>query len=171
MAIKQFYLQAIPFHNEKITIKNHANKIDQFYEIAGENWVAKKLKAQSLIHQIDSILPRSSWSEQAWKFNNGIVDNDASIDVEGEIVMSFSFRCDLTQKDLIFLKQMLGVSKKLNLNLFTIDGDVSIPPYNNILELIKKSRNYQYLSDPVKFIQNLDRANGIVLPYEIMEEE
>ncbi|MEM6396832.1 MAG: hypothetical protein AAF741_10845 [Bacteroidota bacterium] len=171
MAIKQFYLQAIPFHNEGIAIKKNINIVEQFRKVAEINWAKRKLEAETLVKLMDSILPRSSWSNHAWKYNDGVIDNDAFIDVENGMVLFFSFRCDLTQKDLAFLKQMLAICERFDLNLFDLEGEVSIPPYDNMDDLIKGSRNYRYLIDPVGFFGTLDRTKSIKLPYIVIGEE
>ena len=171
MAIQQFYLQAIPFHDEKITIKEGINKIEQFHEVAKANWIKKRLNAKILIDLIDPIIPRSQWSYQSWKYDDGTVDNDVAIDVDNNMITSFSFRSDLTEDNLTFLKSMLLISRTFDLNLFTIEGDISSPPYTNIKSLIMKSRNFRYLSNPTEFIEKLDRRNRLILPYHILSEE
>ena len=156
MAIYQFYLYTIPSLETDIPINQDRNIIDQLEDAGRSFWSSSSIYSEDLVIEIDKLLPRSNWSTESWKINNGTIDNDASIDVLDGKLISFSFRSDLTEDGLRFLKVMLRICRKFDLNVFTLKGEFSEPKIESVSKLIKSSRNYQFLVNPIQFLDELD---------------
>ena len=140
MAIWQFQLVIIPrkgilekFGKIPETLKIDYEEITEHYHLKKEGlieeedefrdaltqdwWSSTKLQPIEIIHQIDKKVRRANYGRDTfvnWKFNNGKVDNDASMSINEETgkIEEIRFRGDLREEKLKFLREMIEMAEK-----------------------------------------------------------
>jgi hypothetical protein len=127
-------------------------------------WKNSEIDLESTTIQIDELVSRASWSEPnflSWKSNDEN-DNDCHIAIseKNKIISEFIFRTDLRNKDNIelFLNGILNICKANELLLMNLEGYLFEPKMELIFEDLKKSNAIKFLSDPIKFLENI--SNG-----------
>lgn len=121
------------------------------YPSSPKTW--RDISSQSLIKDIDNIIERASWTDfTSWKIENGKVDHDVALDVDdnGEIE-EFAFRVDLRDDTKMFLKNILSICHKYDLQLITIDSDSFNPTIEDYLLTVKASTAHIFVANPDKF--------------------
>ncbi|NJK93842.1 MAG: hypothetical protein HC905_01960 [Bacteroidales bacterium] len=90
-----------------------------FFESDAETyWKEVKMKVDDIVSKVDLIVKRATWGNDKtsinWKTYTDQVDNDAAIylDKESLTIREFSFRADLREKELSFLKNMIELGKE-----------------------------------------------------------
>lgn len=123
------------------------------------------MKADNFVERIDLIVNRAKWGNDKtsinWKTYSEQVDNDASIylDEESLTIREFSFRADLREKDLKFLKNMIELGVENEWLFFDRKGKLMKPDFEEIKNSIRNSNAYSFLNDPIKFLENIDKQN------------
>ena len=120
-------------------------------------WKNIQIDIEELKTKIDKIIPRSDWSNQSWKLENGKVDHDLSIDFneKGNYIEDFRFRTDLSDSKLDFLNSILELCNQNEWILMDEKGNLCNPNIKELAELIKNSNPDRYLRNPIEFIDNL----------------
>lgn len=168
MAIYQFSLELIPkkgllINHGKIPDKLILTKDEEGYieSNANEYWKLSKIKSDEIIKEIDKLLHRADWgnSENSvnWKIETKEVDNDAWMlfDETTGIIQELSFRADLREKELNFLKDMVLLAERHEFLLANKKGFIINPNKEELKELIKTSNPYKFVSNPQKFLTDL----------------
>lgn len=189
MAIWQFQLVIIPRKEilEKFGKIPHALKIDyeertEHYHLKKEGlieeedefsdaltqdwWSSTKIQPIEIIHQIDKKVRRANYGRDTfvnWKFNNGKIDNDASMSINEEtgMIEEIRFRADLREEKLKFLKEMIEMAKKYDWLLMDMKGNLVEPNFEEVARLIKISNSFKFLKDPLKFLTDLEEENMV----------
>lgn len=74
-------------------------------------------------------------------------------------IEEFSFRADLREQNLLFLKRMLEFGKKHNCLFMDRKGVVLPPNFSAVCKSIRISNNFRYLKDPLKYFEDLNAKN------------
>jgi len=96
---------------------------------------------------IGLLIVQTTYSEQ--------VDNDASIDLNEQslCIREFSFRADLREKNVTFLKNMIALGVENNWLFFDRKGKIMKPDFEEIKTSIRNSNAYRFLENPIKFFR------------------
>jgi hypothetical protein len=184
MAIWQFYLKIIPrkgiieklgFVPEKIksfidkdgfrqySILTKDSTIEEVF--ADQNcWDSTVVEPMKIIQQIDQYVKRTTYHEKndfsfSWKtYIRDVIDNDADLDMNEQTgkIEAFSFRADLRDKSLIFLKQMVELAKLYDCLLLDAKGNIVEADIKDVIALIKVSNAYRFLVNPEQFFSDLN---------------
>jgi hypothetical protein len=92
-----------------------------------------------------------------WKFYSSEVDNDASMSINEETgkIEEIRFRADLREKNLKFLRAIIGLAVKSEWLLMDMKGNLVNPSLKEIGRLIKLSNSYKFLKDPIGLLKDL----------------
>ncbi|MGV3611323.1 MAG: hypothetical protein ACO1N0_10265 [Fluviicola sp.] len=164
MALYQFYLLLLPkqslIHVQgQIPDKLEEEVIQAYFQTNRTDcWKQAELSSPVLISEMDRLVDRSNWKPEAgiaWKTYSESVDNDAflSFNEETQQVEGLSFRADLREPGLKFLKGMLELATKYELLLADRKGMLANPDYSEVGELIRQSNAFRFLSDPESFLK------------------
>lgn len=171
MAVYQYYLGVVPKQGIK---KKHGSIPDQigvsmeteYFESDAEiYWEEVEMKADDFITKIDLIVKRAKWGNDNtsynWKTYSEDVDNDAymNLDEKSLTIREFSFRADLREKKLFFLKNMIELAIENEWLFFDGKGKLMKPDFEEIKNSIKNSNAYRFLEDPIKFLENIKKTN------------
>lgn len=189
MAIYQFNLTAIPKKStlekygrvpEMLKVdyeerKEHYKKSkagtisdsDTFTDALTQDWWSNiDIDIPELVARIDNYVDRADWGNSTYSFNwktyTDEVDHDTYLslnEINGKI-KQLTFRADLREKGLTFLKNMLNLSKENDWLLMDVKGNLSAPQMEEVKKIINISNCYRFLSNPEKFFDDLE--NGIV---------
>ena len=121
----------------------------------------------SIILEMNQIIPKANWGTDTficWKGNgNNEEDNDASICLSNDKtkIEEFHFRIDLRKSSNInhVLQSILNICKKNQFVLIDIKGNVFKPQLEDILKSMKTSNATAFLTDPIKFLENLSKKH------------
>lgn len=164
MAVYQYYLGVIPQQGFDYSIpdKIGINTETGYFETDAEMyWGKVNLNADNIISKVDLIIKRANWGNDktnfTWKNETDEVDNDAYIHLDEKTltIREFSFRADLREQDLMFLKKMIELGKENNWLFFDRKGKILKPDFEKIKISIRNSNAYSFLKDPVKFLENI----------------
>ena len=169
MAVYQFYLEVLP--KEEI-LKKH-NLIPSYIKVSTETgyfesdselyWNEVKCSYENIIPKIDSIIDRANWGNDKtsfnWKRYSETLDNDASIYLnESDFTIKvFSFRADLREENLEFLKNMMNLAIENEWMFMDRNGLLINPNLEELTKSILKSNAYNFLENPHKFLDNLEK--------------
>ncbi len=137
---------------------------DEFKDALTQNWWSSTdLQPIEIIHQIDKKVRRANYGRDTfvnWKFNNGKVDNDASMSIDEETgkIGEIRFRADLREDELKFLKEMIELAEKYDWLLMDMKGNLVEPRFQEVARLIKISNSYKFLKDPLRFLTDLGKG-------------
>lgn len=171
MAVYQYFLGIIPRQGIEKKHDSIPNEIrvytdTGFFESDAEiYWKEVEMKADDIVTKIDLLVNRAHWgSDQTsitWKTESNEVDNDASIDLDEETlqIREFSFRADLREKNLRFLKDMIDLGVKNQWLFFDRKGKIIEPEFEEIKISIRNSNAYSFLENPIKFLENIDKLH------------
>jgi len=188
MAIHQFYLTAFPRkgiieqfgdvpsklevdfnkRTENFLENEFNDEIDYLEELMQKCWLFFEPNPKEIITQIDKKLERENWgndnTSNKWKTETNNSDNDAWLLTNNEItkIEEFTFRADLRQKNLKFLKEMIDLAKNYDLILMNSKGNLSEPKMNEIGKLIEDSNAFRYVTNPIKFLSDLNEGKIII---------
>lgn len=123
-------------------------------------WKDSTIDAIEVIHEMDKRVRRAHWGDDTyvcWKFNNGQVDNDASMSINEETgkIEELRFRADLREAGLTFLKDMIALAEKYDWVLMDMKGNLAASQLSEVAQLIKQSSSYKFIQDPRKFLTDL----------------
>lgn len=169
MAIYQYYLGIVP----RVGIEKIHNSIPDeigvrvekgyFESDAAIYWQEVVMKSTKLVEKMDLIVNRSDLGDGiksiSWKAESEAVDNDASLFLEEttSIIKEFSFRADLREKDLKFLKDMVALGVDNGWLLFDLKGKLMQPDLAMIAQSIIHSNAYRFLTEPAEFLADVIR--------------
>ena len=184
MAIYQFYLAVIPRKGllEKyeqvpnqlevdLNARTKYNQLkmdglleesDQFTDALTKDWWNTiEILPIEIIHEIDKLVKRANYSSDNyiyWKFYSRKVDNDANLAINSTTgkIEQLTFRADLREPELKFLKGMIELGKKYEWLFLDIKGNLSEPDLKSVGQLAKRSNAYKFLSDPEKYLKELN---------------
>jgi hypothetical protein len=187
MAIWQFYLEAVPKQSienldtdipEKIMVSTD----DGFFSADTEKyWNAAEVSLGKVIQRIDSIVERARWSNNSdsfsWKSPQvtlkpdrsnpyevlNATDNDAylTIDMNTGYIKHLHLRADLREENLLFLKQVVELGKKLDWMFMDRKGFLVEANLQQVIEQVKLSNALRFLKDPTQFLDDLSGEVGI----------
>ena len=171
MAVYQYYLAVVP----KQGIENRHDSIPDEIGVSTETgyfesdaeiyWKEVDIYSDKIVSKIDLIVKRANWGNDKtnlnWKTYSDEIDNDASIylDKESLTIREFSFRADLREKNLKFLKKMIELGVENEWLFFDRKGKLMKPDFEEIKKSIRNSNAYSFLEDPIKFLENIDKQN------------
>ena len=168
MAVYQYFLEVIPKqgilkkHKEipkKINVSTETGYFESDSEIY---WIEAKLNPENIIPKIDAIIERANWGNDKtnfnWKRYSETLDNDASIYLNETdfTIKEFSFRADLRENNLEFLKNMINLAEKNEWLFMDRSGKLMNPNFEEIKISIQNSNAYSFIKDPHKFLDNLN---------------
>lgn len=171
MAVYQYYLAVVPKQgiekrHDSIPTEIRVSTESGYFETDAEiYWKEVEMKADDIVMKIDLIVNRAEWGNDKtsihWKTYSEEVDNDASIylDEESLTMREFSFRADLREKNLKFLKNMIALGVENEWLFFDRKGKLMKPDSEEIKNSIRNSNAYSFLQDPIKFLDNIDKQN------------
>lgn len=134
---------------------------DEFKDALTQDWWSSTdLQPIEIIHQIDKKVRRANYGRDTfvnWKFNNGKVDNDASMSINEETgkIEIIRFRADLREDELKFLREMIELAENYDWLLMDMKGNLVEPKFREVAKLIKNSNSYKFLKDPLKFLTDV----------------
>ncbi len=187
MAIYQFHLTVVPrkgliemfgltpqtldFEIEKELGIHPTNELDTTKNADASNeatirkmWLSTGLKAIEVVDRIDQKLERANWGNHTssieWKLDTGEIDNDAflSINPDSGKIEEFTFRADLRENDLKFLREMIEIGKDFDWLLMDVKGNLVNPEIEEILRLIENSNSFRFIQNPAKFLRDLEQG-------------
>lgn len=164
MAIWQYLLIVVP-----------GNSIDNNYQCIFKNNKTKYLPqtktlwkdfsgdVASIVSEMNQIISKADWGDDTcicWKGNdNNQEDNDASISLNKDQtkIEEFHFRIDLRKASNItdVLRSILAICTKHKLVLINLKGDIFKPELKDIMQGIQTSNAMSFISDPIKFFDDL----------------
>jgi len=171
MAVYQYYLGIIPRQgiekkDDSIPYEIGVCTDTGFFESDAEiYWKEVGMKADDIVTKIDLIIKRAHCGNDqtsiTWKTESEELDIDALIYLDEETlqIREFSFRADLREKNLIFLKNMIDLGVKNQWLFFDIKGKIIKPDFEEIKSSIRNSNAYRFVEDPIKFLENIDKRN------------
>lgn len=158
MAIWQENIIVIP--NEAFKCKEELDLED--WDVYKKLWKERNTKADKLISQIDSFIPRADWvNAEDWIYWKGDTENKEDDDItlafdkENKVISSFSFRFDMRAKTTNFLDSMIQICKENDWVFQTYNKEIFEPDLNNFPKLIGNSDYLKLLKDPVNFAEEL----------------
>jgi hypothetical protein len=169
MAIWQYLLIVVPENsindNYECIFKN--NKSD-FLPDTDSFWKNFDGNISSIISELDNIIPKAGWGDETclnWKGNKKKEeDNDACICLNDDKtkIEEFYFRIDLRKASNItnVFQSILSLCEKNNLLLMDLKGNIFKPIIETLIESIKVSNAYTFLTDPVKYLENLSKNSS-----------
>ncbi|WP_163410975.1 hypothetical protein [Flavobacterium ajazii] len=163
MAIWQYLLIVVP-----------GNSIDSNYQCIFKNNKTKYLPKTktlwkdfssdifSIVSEMNQIIPKADWGNETficWKGKEDEEDNDASISLNKNQtkIKEFHFRIDLRKASNIadVLQSILAICTKHKLVLINLKGDIFKPELKDIMQGIQTSNAMSFISDPIKFFEDL----------------
>lgn len=171
MAVYQYYLAVIPKAGVEKRHKFIPNQIGintetvYFESVANLYWKEIEKKADDIIPKIDLIVQRAKWGNDEksynWKTYTEYLDNDVFIclNEQTKTIIEFSFRADLRENDLIFLKKMIELGKESDWMFMDRNGKLMKPDFEEIKISIGNSNAYSFLKDPINFLENIENKN------------
>jgi hypothetical protein len=168
MAVYQYYLGIIPEQGIYDSMPNEigvSSETGYFETDAKIYWKDVNVNVENIVSKVDLIVNRANWGNDKtsinWKTYTNEVDNDASIylDEKSLRIKEFSFRADLREKNLTFLKNMIELGVENEWLFFDRKGKLMKPDFEEIKNSIRNSNAYSFLEDPIKFLENIDKKN------------
>lgn len=171
MAVYQYYLAVVPkegIQKRHDPIPNKMNisiETGCFESDAELYWKEIGKIPDNIILQIDSIVKRANWGNSEtsfnWKTYTDKIDNDAfiSLDKKSCEIKEFSFRADLREEGLTFLKKMIELGKENNWMFMDRKGELMNADFEEIKESIRNSNAFRFLNDPIKFLEKIEVEN------------
>jgi hypothetical protein len=172
MAAWQFRLEAIPrkelidlwgFMPQKLPInfeeaddvlpEKWAEIVRNYDDLRQKCWFLNNVAPSVIIQEIDKCVKRASWSDElhlSWKTFSKQVDNDAGLllNAENGKIERLSFRADLRERGVVFLKNMIALAAQFDWLLLDSKGNIVEPIYDEVKKLILISHAYKVVTDP-----------------------
>ena len=164
MAVWQYLLIVVPEdsidNNYDCIFKNNKTEFLPETDVFWKNFNGD---IPSIISGLDQIIPKANWGNETylnWKGNGqNEEDNDACICLSDDKtkIEEFQFRIDLRKASNItnILQSILNLCEKHNLVLIDLKGKIFEPKLEDVLGSIKASNAISFISDPVKYFENL----------------
>lgn len=167
MAVYHHYLAIVP---KSGILKKHETKPDtieigsstEYFESNTEGyWKEVGVQGEGILPLMDKLLARTEWGNGKttifWKVYSEELDNDASLELEDEMltVKEFSFRADLREKNLDFLMKMIALGKENQWMFMDRTGKLMNPDFEEIKESILGSKSFRFLKDPIAYLDSL----------------
>ncbi|MDR7211995.1 hypothetical protein [Flavobacterium piscis] len=168
MAVWQYLLIVVPENsidsNYQCIFKNNKT---EFLPNTNSFWKNFDGDISLIISELDQIIPKADWGDDTficWKGNESSKeDNDASICLSNDKtrIEEFHFRIDLRKSSNInhVLQSILNICKKNQFILIDIKGNIFKPQLEDILKSMKRSNATAFLSNPIKFLENLSKKH------------
>ncbi|MFD1605899.1 hypothetical protein ACFSJW_04785 [Flavobacterium artemisiae] len=185
MAIWQYLLIVVPENSIDDNYNIFENNETGFLPETNSYWENFDGSINSIISELNQILPKASWSDEIhlnWKGNgNNDEDNDAFICLTDDKskIKEFQFRIDLRKASNItnILQSILELCKRHNLVLIDLKGKILKPELKDISESIRTSNASSFVTDPMQFFENLSNQSKIetskntskIYPFEKLE--
>jgi len=173
MAVYQYYLEVLP---KEGILKKH-NLIPSHIKVSTETgyfesdselyWNEVKYSSENIITKIDSIIDRANWGNNKtsfeWKRYTETLDNDVSIYLNESdfTIKEFSFRADLREENLEFLKNMIKLANENEWFFMDRNGLLINPNLEELINNILKSNAYKFLENPNNFFDDLEKNKPI----------
>ena len=167
MAIYQYYLAVVPLEgilkkHKLIPKEIRINTETGYFESDAElYWKEINQIADEISPKIDSFIKRADWGNDNtsfnWKTNSKVLDNDAFMGINEKTfsITEFSFRADLREDGFTFLKNMIELGKENNWMFMDRKGKLMNSDFEEIKASIQNSDAHSFLTDPIKFLENL----------------
>lgn len=165
MAIWQYKLKVIPrepvmtmYGSLPFTLENSRD--------TSHWWKGTKINITALANGIDQRVERASYSSPGllqWKGRGNEKDNDCAISLAGDgSINEFIFRTDLRQREnlAVFLNGLLDLCRHYGFVVINAKGLVMEPDRIEILDDIKTSDAFSFLSDPSAFLDRINEENN-----------
>jgi hypothetical protein len=129
-------------------------------------WSSIEINIAELVEQIDAKVKRADWGNDKdgfnWKTYSDQVDNDASLRLNRETgkVEQLTFRSDLREKGLTFLKGMISLAAKYDWMLMDTKGNLVHPTTGQVKAIVINSNSYRFVINPLEFFTDLE--NGTI---------
>lgn len=177
MAIYQFNLTAIP----RIFVLDRFGRIPNSIDLEAieqrepdidpvdntQNWwKAIDIDSKAIVARIDKYVSRAKWGNSEysfnWKTDSIETDNDAYLSLNEKTggIESLSFRADLREKGLVFLKNMILLASEKDWLLMDLKGNLSLPQMEEVKKIIEISNCHRFLTNPEKFFDDLE--SGVI---------
>jgi hypothetical protein len=157
MATWQFDLHCFP----RDLLQRYSSNVSVpiYFDIDDVTEFALETTKTGLIYEaFDELLPRAkSWSKEIdiWGTDEG---NRIDVHRQGASITSIFVRIDARHINHTFLMKFLEKCKNFNWLLVTQDKLVLSPSMIKLLEAIKKSHAFAFVSDPEEFLKNLKKS-------------
>lgn len=168
MAIYQFYLGAVPrkgllLKHDSLPSKIKVSTETGYFESNTDvYWRQVNTENRLIIEEIDKIVKRADWGKDKgmtnWKTISKHIDNDAFLLVNETTnhIEELSFRADLRDKRLVYLKNVIALGEKFDWLFIDRKGQLVNPDFEEVKILIRESDNLKFLMDPYKFFEDLN---------------
>lgn len=165
MAINQYHLTVVPRQNvlrhwDMIPVKVQLRDNPEFDSFADTAWDKVQVDFGLIEKKILSFASKIEWTK---KFEDGGVygdnaTNDVSIykDEQGHLT-DFSFRINLVRIDRQFINSILTITKDLDTLLLDKQGNLFEPTLENLINNIKKSNAFKFVTNPTDFLNKLGK--------------
>ena len=171
MAAWQFGLEAIPrkelihllgFTPSKLSLifedaekkspEEWAIIIDNHDKLRKKCWFLNNHVPSEIIKEIDKYVKRASYGDDLliwWKTYTSEKDNDAGLVIDADTgkIKEVSFRADLREKELKFLKDMTQLAQMYDWLLVDLKGNVAAPNDDDVKKLMLLSSAYRFLNE------------------------
>ena len=147
MGASQVMLLTVPNYQRGIVFPKGQNKIEYFKLLTESYWKESQININELTNEIDDYIARAKYWKSTfpqWKFNDGIIDNDATIYAVDYNIQYFYFRSDMYEPEHTFLKNMLSLCKRYRLFVYGLNGRSSNPIYEEVIAKIANSSFYKF---------------------------
>ena len=140
--------------------------VDAYQDALARDWWANTpVQPIELTHRIDRLVWRTKPGDDLaphWKTYTPEKDNDAAMTINAETgrIESLSFRADLREEGLVFLKAMVRLAKQYDCLLMDALGNLAEPEPEAVRKLITRSHAFRFLQDPLQFLDDL--ASGSI---------
>lgn len=173
MAIYQYHVVVVPrkailarWHSVPQQIKKDEIFESEDDELTDYKWFAEsQIEYTTLENRILKFAERAEWTKRSKYYGSYGDDktNDISIakDEYGYLT-EFSFRLDLTELDTSFIDNLIAILNELNCLLIDRQGNVFEPNLVDMLNNIKKSNAFKFVSDPHDFFAKF--SSGEIKP-------
>ena len=160
MAIWQYTLLIIPKANFERAYSAFVNQpVTQYRKNISDFWEETIVDSENIENGISELIPKADFcfsDTLYFKSPRDIGDNDCSIYFKKGKIVDFNIRIDLRTDDLIrLLKGLVIFCNKNSLLLMNLHYEIVESEINKLLEDIKKSNNLKFLTDPIKFLEDL----------------
>ena len=165
MAVYQFFLAVVPTSGllkeygeipECIEVVKSQEK-EGFEHNTEVFWALAQVQAKDISKEMDGMIDRASWGNDEgtcnWKIATTTLDIDAwlAFHVASGCIEEFTFRVDLRDNELTFLRQMITLAKHNDYCLMNDEGQLVEPGIEKVWAMIKQSKAYLFLTDQTQF--------------------
>jgi hypothetical protein len=152
---------------KKYVIPTHENGVEMDFSDC-DWWHSTDIEPMEIISQVDKYVKRRKYYDEpdelyvSWKTHvRYVIDNDADLVFNKQTgkVLEWSFRADLRDESLTFLKQMVELSKLYDCLLLDRKGNIIEPNMNAVANALKISNSFRFLQNPEQFFTDLQDGN------------